>query len=197
MSVDSAKISCTGCSYQVYEHFQPIHLHYVPTASDEPAQQDVIQSHCTTGWCYQCDGYRYIEDINPTQWQAQLRTIQQQQSAVTVELTQRQTGFLQRWWTRSRQRELREQAATLTADNARFNQLLLFFQARQSPARCLQCFSNQTAPISFDGEHRSSSNFVHRCGGRLQISFADFELRCLFRPKTYLLNKEGEQLRCE
>ena len=80
---------------------------------------------------------------------------------------------------------------------AELTDLLEILKNRQSNARCLVCWSDSTAPITFEQESGIAHNFQHECGGNLQIINDHSGPRFHFRMTTYVLNEEGQLLREE
>ena len=191
MSMDSAGIYCTGCNFQSREVYQPILLRYVR------ADGKTIETGRTKGWCYHCSDYADIEDTDLASLQAKLQQYRQQATTLQQQLAQLQRGFLARLRHGFKISDTRWSLEQAQQKQAKIELLLEFFQQRVAKPRCLKCFSEQTAPLSFHRQSYLSENFTHHCGGQLRVAHFDMELRIHFRLKVLVLNSEGELLHQE
>lgn len=191
MSMDAAKIICTGCSYQTFEPFRPLSLEY------HTSDGHVIKSYRSKGWCYHCAGYADIEQLDPQNWSEQLAGTQNERQNAEQRLHAFSQGLLVKLWNWFEIREIQRELAALDHQIQQINDLFQLLKNRKAKARCLNCWSDNTTPLSFTKEERLTYNFQHDCGGRLKIIYDEPELRCFFFPATIVLNGEGELLREE
>ena len=64
---------------------------------------------------------------------------------------------------------------------------------RNSRSRCLACWSERTAPATFDRNDDLTHDFKHACGGMLQrVTDLNAAIWIHFVLTTYVLNTEGE-----
>jgi hypothetical protein len=89
---------------------------------------------------------------------------------------------------------LQYQLEWLDKEIAELGELLEIAKNRESKARCLKCWSDRTAPLTFDSESNIAHDFQHECGGNLQIIHDHSGPRFHFFVSTYVLNEEGEFL---
>lgn len=188
MSVNSARVVCTGCDYQAIEVFRPILIQYHTAAGE------LIEASSTKGWCYCCDGYSDIEHLNCAEFQQQLVEKEEERDSVQVQLVQLSSSLFAKWWHRSTIRWLRRQLDTLNKGTSSLRQLIEIAGTRTAKARCLKCWSDKTAPISFNTDNADTNQFTHQCGGHLQLIHSWDSLRFHFKVTVYTLSEEGERL---
>ena len=58
MSIDSARVFCTGCDYETREVYRPVRIRY------QMANGKTIETGRSKGWCFDCSGYSDIEKID-------------------------------------------------------------------------------------------------------------------------------------
>jgi hypothetical protein len=188
MSIDSARIICTGCDYEASEVYRPIRIRYLYSNGQ------TVETGRIKGWCYNCASYSDIEKINQGDLYEELNSRERKK----FEICQRQQGLnrgiLSNFRHRTKKRQLQERLKWLDKEIAELRNLLEIAMGRKSNARCLKCWSDKTVPLRFDSESNIASNFKHKCGGNLQIVHDQSGPRFNFRVKTYILNEEGEFL---
>lgn len=188
MSIDSARIVCTGCDYEARELYRPIRIRY------ETSNGKSVETGRTKGWCYNCGGYSDIEKLDQGDLRTQLDAKENERRDVRQLLDGINTGFIANLRHRSERRELQYRLERLEEELAEVGGLLEIVKNRKWKARCLKCWSDYTAPVSFDSDDGVARDFVHECGGNLQIIHDHSGPRFHFRVTTYILNEEGELL---
>lgn len=186
MSINTAKVVCTGCDYQTSEVYRPILIKYQTDAGT------TLEVSRTKGWCYCCDGYSDIEHLNYAEFQQQLADEQKEWGVTQVELEQLSNRLFAKVWHRSAIRQRGEKIESLAESIRSLGLLIDIAAARGDKARCLKCWSDKTVPISFNTETADSNNFTHQCGGRLTLIHSWDSPRFHFRVTTFILNAEGE-----
>lgn len=188
MSIDSARIVFTGCDYEARELYRPIRIRY------ETSNGKSVETGRTKGWCYNCGGYSDIEKLDQGDLRTQLDAKENERRDVRQLLDGINTGFIANLRHRSERRELQYRLERLEEELAEVGGLLEIVKNRKWKARCLKCWSDYTAPVSFDSDDGVARDFVHECGGNLQIIHDHSGPRFHFRVTTYILNEEGELL---
>jgi hypothetical protein len=91
--------------------------------------------------------------------------------------------------------------AYLTADAETLRDQLTIAVTRTSGPRCLACWGESTAPVTFSGPDNATKDFQHHCGGQLRkLRREDGEppqLRVHFATTTLVLDPEGRPLLSE
>lgn len=188
MSFDSARIVCTGCDYETLEPFRPILIRY------KTARGKIIELGRTCGWCYDCARYSDIERMNQEELGNSLISEKQERFEVLYLLDQWDRGFLSNFRHQSEKRQLWLRFAYLNKEITKLGELIEIAKRRKSKARCLNCWSDRTVPLTFDSEDNIAHDFQHECGGNLKIIRDHSGPRFFFRLSTYMLNEEGELL---
>jgi hypothetical protein len=188
MSIDSAKIVCTGCDYETHEVYRPIKIRYQTTNGS------IVETGRAKGWCYDCASYSDIERMDPKEFHDELASKDRERCEVVNRQDELNRGFLSNLRHLSEKKELQYQLECLDNEMAELQALLEIAKWRKSKARCLRCWSDKTAPLTFDSESNIAYGFHHECGGNLKISYDDAGPRFNFRVATYVLNAEGECL---
>lgn len=186
MSIDSARIVCTGCDYETREVYRPIRIRY------ETGSGKTVETGRAKGWCYNCGGYSDIEKLDQGDLHTKLVSMENERHAASQRLDELNRGLLANVRHRSKRRELQYRLERLDEDLAEVGGLLEIIKNRKWKARCLKCWSDYTAPVSFDSDDGVAHDFVHECGGNLQIIHDHSGPRFHFRVTTYILNEEGE-----
>jgi hypothetical protein len=62
---------------------------------------------------------------------------------------------------------------------------------RRSKARCLNCYSIETLPVTFSSEDNVANDFTHSCGGKLKSHCVESEFHFSMTPMLRILNSEG------
>jgi len=186
MSIDSARIVCSGCDYETRELYRPIRIRY------ETSNGKTVETGRAKGWCYNCGGYSDIERLDQGDLHAKLVSKESERLDARQRLDEINRGFLANLRHRSERRQLQYQLERLDEELAEVGGLLEITKSRKSKARCLKCWSDYTAPVSFDSDDGVARDFVHDCGGSLQIIHDHSGPRFYFRVATYILNEEGE-----
>ncbi|WP_153304344.1 hypothetical protein [Desulfosudis oleivorans] len=188
MSIDSARIVCTGCDYETYEVYRPIRIRYQTTNGR------AIETGCAKGWCYDCASYSDIERMNQGELHDELVSKERERLEARHHQDELNCGFLSNFRHRSEKRQLQYQLECLNEEIAELGGLLEIAKSRKPKARCLKCWSDRTALLTFDSESNIAYDFKHECGGNLQIIHDHSGPRINFRVSTYILNEEGEFL---
>lgn len=188
MSIDSVRIVCTGCDYETLEVYRPILIRYKTTKGR------TVETGCAKGWCYDCASYSDIERINQKKLHDELISKEREQLEVRHRQDKLNRGFLSNFRHSSEKSQLQYQLEWLDKEIAELGELLAIAKNRKSKARCLKCWSDRTAPLTFDSESNIAHDFQHECGGNLQIIHDHSGPRFNFRLSTYILNEEGKLL---
>lgn len=188
MSVEPSRIFCTGCDYESQVVFRPIRIRY---QRDDGASVEVGR---TRGWCYECDMYTDIENIDPGKFRSELIDHEEKLFELNRKFSQLPSGLFSGLLNRSKKEQLKLEIDALSDQISQARLVLDFFEKRASRARCLKCYSEHTAPVSFDAENHTSKDFVHHCGGKLLILHKGTGLRLNFRSTLYVLDPEGQFL---
>lgn len=188
MSFDSARICCTGCDYETWEHYQPICLVY---RLDDGQR---VKGGITTGWCFNCEEYRDTEELNSDQMQRLLVAKEREQRECQARLGDLPRGRLRRLRSRTERREAKSKIEDLSRDITDVRLLLDIAKKRAGCPRCLRCWSEHTTPLSFDADDNLAHGFKHKCGGMLKMIYEEDTLRLSFSVATYFLNAEGQLL---
>ena len=191
MSIDSARIVCTGCDYETREMYRPFRVRY-QTSSGE-----IVETGRFKGWCYDCAGYSDIEKMNRSKLHDELDSKERRRLEARRRQRELHRGLFAKFRHRSEKRRLESKIQWLDKDIAELSALLEIAKRRKSNARCLTCWSERTAPVTFDPETNIAYDFTHECGGHLQIIHDQSGPRFYFRMVTFVLNEEGEFLREE
>lgn len=186
MSIDSARIVCTGCDYETRELYRPIRIRY------ETSNGKSVETGRAKGWCFNCGGYSDIEKLDRGDLHTKLVSKESERRDASQRLDGINQGFLANLRNRSERRELQDQLERLDEEIAEVGGLLEIAKNRKSKPRCLKCWADKTAPLSFDSQDNVARGFVHECGGNLQIINDHSGPRFHFRVATYILNEEGE-----
>jgi len=188
MSIDSARIICTGCDYETREVYRPIRIRYQTTNGR------IVDTGRTKGWCYNCASYSDIENMNLGKLHNELALKERERIEACHCLHDLNRGFLSNFRHRSEKRQLQDQLEWLNEKIAKLGELLEIAKSRKSNAKCLKCWSDRTTPLTFDSESNIAYDFKHECGGNLQIIHDHSGPRFSFRVSTYILNEEGDFL---
>lgn len=188
MSIDSAGIVCTGCDYETREVYRPIQIRYQTTNGR------TVETGRAKGWCYDCASYSDIERMNQGKLHNDLVSKESERLEARHRQDELNRGLLSNFRHRSEKRQLQYQLEWLDKEIDELGGLLEIAKGRKSKARCLKCWSDRTAPLTFDSESNIAHDFQHECGGNLQIIHDHSGPRFNFRVSTYVLNQEGELL---
>lgn len=191
MSIDSARIRCTGCGYETREVYRPIRIRYLTNNGKS------LATGRAKGWCYDCSSYSDIEYMNKDDLHDALAAKERERLDVRYRLDRLGYGFFSGLRQRSEKKRLQHEIDQLDGEIAELEGLLEIANSRKSNARCLKCWSDRTAPLTFDPRDHIAHNFQHTCGGNLQMLDDPSGPRWNFRLTTYILNEEGELLREE
>lgn len=188
MSIDSARIVCTGCDYETREIYRPIRIRY------QTKSGKIVETGRAKGWCYDCASYSDIERMNQGELHDELVLKDRERLEARHRQDELNRGLLSSFWHRSEKRQFQYQLECLDKEIVELSELLEIAKNRKSKARCLKCWSDRTAPLTFDSESNIAHDFQHHCGGNLQIIQDHSGPRFNFRVSTYVLNEEGEFL---
>jgi hypothetical protein len=133
--------------------------------------------------------------MHPAALRAQLDNAERSRQAVRHREAELNGGFLSRFQNRSERQQLQYQREDVDKEITELTALLDIAQGRTANARCLKCWSDNTAPITFDQNGGIAHDFKHECGGHLQIVHDQSGPRFHFRLTTYILTGEGELVR--
>lgn len=186
----SASIICTGCDYKTTVQYLPISIRY-HTASGRS-----INTHREKGWCYFCGDYSDIESMNLKEFGEKLISTKQKRFEAQNSHDELSRDFFSFFRHFSEKRELQSKLAEYDEEIAKFGWLIEMMKRRKSKARCLKCWSDETAPLTFDSEDNVSHDFNHECGGNLKIihHHSESTVRFFFSTTTYILNEDGKLL---
>ncbi|MFP4071446.1 MAG: hypothetical protein ACLFTB_05315 [Desulfovibrionales bacterium] len=175
MAMPCSVISCTGCNFKEINYQNSIELEY------RLDNGEIVQLERRGGWCREC---RTVRDIEPDFDVESLRErISSEQRKVNLP-SHPLSLFIRRVFgcPKKERRYLRHLKGQLR-----------IAEQRASGPRCLLCGSQRTQPLTFDDQGRSE-NFLHDCGGYLQLKSTDFYASCFnFSPQTIFLDKEGSR----
>ena len=188
MSIDSARIVCTGCDYETREVYRPIRIRY------QTMNGRTVETARAKGWCYDCASYSDIEKMNQGELHDELVSKERERLEAHHHQNELSRGLLSNFWHRSEKKQLLHQLEWLDKEISELSGLLEIAKSRKSNVRCLKCESDKTAPLTFDSESNIAYDFKHECGGNLQIIHDHSGPRFNFRVSTYILNEEGELL---
>lgn len=188
MSINSARIACTGCDYETSEVYRPILIRY-QRASGEP-----IETGRSKGWCFECSGYSDIEKMDRGELHDSLVSKERERLEVHARLAELERSLFSRFRHRRERERSQYELGRLERGITELEILLEIAKSRRAKARCLSCWSDKTFPISFSSDDKVAHKFKHTCGGNLRIIHDRSGNRYHFRKKTYVLNEEGELL---
>ena len=189
MSIDALRICCTGCDFEAAEVFEPLRIVY---RSDDGKG---IESDYQKGWCYRCDTYTHIEHLNAEELREELILKRRERSEFDARLAAISILFLARFRNRSTRSYIEGECQRLDASISDLVGLIQIATTRKSRPRCLECWSADTFPLSFNRETRVAANFKHKCGGLLKSVEHETTLRLSFTGIRILaLTTEGELL---
>lgn len=188
MSIDSARIACTGCDYESTEVYRPIRISYKARGGR------VIETSRAKGWCYACADYSDIEGVSKEDLNEALATKERERLEARSRQDELSIGLLSNLLRRPEKKMIQLQIEDLEKKIAEIAELIEIVRNRKSNARCLKCGSDRTVKVRFDPESNIAHNFQHECGGHLQIIHDHSGPRFHFRLSTYILNEEGELL---
>jgi len=180
------RMICTRCN-----RTEPGAIHSQPR-SYQVDSETRLPVHYQSGWCFDCDGVRNIEDVSPGGAIATIRRAAATLSSATPRRRWLRTGWdcqSYHWLDEGSQfkrefgtRDWHKMGSTLDELANR----LAFLSQRSVPARCLHCFGHNTAELErcADGE---TNGVIHPgCGGRFVV-----EIKGNFRlapPTTMLIH---------
>ena len=185
MSVNSARIICTGCDYEYREIYRPIRIRY------HTKNGRAIETVRDKGWCYGCASYSDIEKLNQKKLHDELVLKERERLEARHRQHELNRGLLSNFMHRSEKGQLQCQLEWLDKQIAEIGALLEIAKRRKSKARCLKCWSERTDTLTFNAESNIAYDFKHECGGNLQIIHDHSGPRFNFRVSTYILNEEG------
>ena len=191
MSISSARVICTGCDYETREFYRPILIRY------KLENGNVIESRRATGWCFDCRGYSDIENLNQGKLHTALAFEEHERLQTRQRLHAINRAFLATLRHRAERKQLMFELRQQDEELSHISGMLKLAMSRKSKAKCLKCGSNKTHSISFDSTDNVARNFVHECGGNLQIMRDSSGPRIRFRVTTLVLNEQGERLSSE
>lgn len=186
MSINSARVVCTGCNYETSEVYRPIIIRYQTTNGL------TVEASRTKGWCYKCESYADIENINREEFQEKLISQKHERDQIHHLQEELSRSLFSKLLSRSKRRQLEFQLERLDESIRSLNKLIEIVSGRSSKARCLNCGSDKTALLTFNSESRVAKDFQHACGGNLRLIHDWQGARFHFKVSTYILNEEGE-----
>ncbi|KKO47750.1 hypothetical protein VT06_15365 [Arsukibacterium sp. MJ3] len=188
MSIDSGRIVCTGCDYKTLEMYRPILIRY------QTKNGKTIETGRAKGWCFGCASYSDIEQIDQVELREELVSKKRERLKTHYRQNKLSSGLLSIFRYRPEKRQLKSKLMRLDNEIDNLGEWLKILENRKSKARCLKCWSDRTAPLTFNTESNIVCNFRHECGGHLQIINDHSGPRFIFRVSTYVLSEEGEFL---
>ncbi len=191
MSITSARICCTMCDYETTEFYCPIYIVYRAANGIE------IRRGRGGGWCYDCDEYVDIESSKSTdvaQLTNELTAASRDRKEEQETLRSLEDGFLAEFRNKAKRCAARSTVNRLDKEIVKLGELLKIVKGRNSPPRCLCCWSMHTAPIVFNESGNITQDFKHKCGGSLKLIPDNNGPAVNFRVETYVLDREGRLL---
>ena len=188
MSVATQRIRCTGCDFEAFETFRPIRLVYRLNDGRE------VETGKVRGWCYRCDNFAYIERLDPQRLRQELSETERAHEKAITSLAELSSIFLAKYRKRSERGRIEVEVARTGSEIDTLRELFQIAVDRRSRPRCLRCWSEDTAPVTFDWGDNTAHDFKHKCGGRLIMSEFEGALRFSYIVQRLVLNAEGELL---
>jgi hypothetical protein len=188
MSIDAVRICCTGCDFEALETFASTGVVYRLSEGKE------IRSYpLRFGWCYRCDGYRQIENMDADRFRRQLNSNRRARARCERRLNDLSKRFLGGLRSRSERRRFRSKRDELDSTIHKLEEWLQIATTRRSSPKCLVCWSEQTAPVSIRWPTPGVLAFKHKCGGNLRV--VDAGVRMHYRGIAMVaLTSEGDLL---
>lgn len=192
MSIDSARICCTGCSFETLEVYRPILVIYRLDNGKE------VTTGRSKGWCYECDSYADIEDLDSGKLSGELAEEERERRDNCSRIDEIAKGFITRLLYRAERRRLLDSIRSFDKEIQALSDLLNIAMNRKTGARCLTCWSGRTMPVTFGSDNLTHNflhhcdNFLHHCGSKLQIIYNNEGMRFNFARTTYVLTADGE-----
>lgn len=129
MSIDSARIVCTGCDYETREVYRPIRIRYQTTTGR------TVETGRAKGWCYDCASYSDIERMNQGELHDELVSKERERLDARHLQDELNRGFLSNFRHRSEKRQLQDQLEWLDKEIADLGVLLEIAKNRKLKAR--------------------------------------------------------------
>ena len=134
MSIDSARVFCTGCDYETREVYRPVRIRY------QMANGKTIETGRSKGWCFDCSGYSDIEKIDEENLREDLVSKERERREQRGRLLELDSGLLAGLRHRSERRRLKYSIERLDEDVAELAGLLEIAKGRKARARCLKFY---------------------------------------------------------
>ena len=188
MSVPQTRIYCTECDLERWYVDRPIRIVYRWPIGKE------WETRRSQGWCYECDNYRDIENMDRERLASDLVEMEWKRHVKRARLAELSNRFLAGIRYRSARRTLRYAIERLDKEIQDIEKLLDIATQRNSRSRCLTCWSDKTARATFDFKGKLTRDFKHACGGMLVSELDLGGLWVRYATTRYVLNTEGELL---
>ena len=117
MSIDSARIVCTGCDYETREVYRPIRIRY------QTMTGRTVESGRASGWCYNCASYSDIERMNQGKFHDELASKERERLDARHLQDELNRSFLSIFRHRSEKRRLQDQLESLDKEVAELGAL--------------------------------------------------------------------------
>ena len=190
----STKIVCSNCDFATYRPEGPTFINYILNDGTE------FKTAPAHGWCYECGTYSMIEDMNPDSLGKRLFLNTLRRSEGLFRFRSWTTLFFRPLHSWKNYKDARDELKWIDTSIERLHNLLLIAGQRESPPRCLSCWSVRTASVTFVPIAASFSvayDFRHDCGGLLRAVDEEPSLFITARTQILVVNSEGNLLRNE
>ena len=198
MSMPATSITCDRCNFTTSNTvFWGIYYYQINDDS-------LIHIERGAGWCFDCQTFTSIEELNKEKAMAKLHRLKKELSEHQEQLSKIEsykTGFITKLFTSgSKFADLKEKVNYLQTN---VNEALLYvnlINSRKSPPRCLRCCRSNITPFVIpsveDGSGKHLSGFIHpNCGGNIIVENEGIRIAKKLRTRIYSM--EGNFLKEE
>jgi hypothetical protein len=186
--ITDTHFACTRCQFEHSRLEPPNRLFYhLPDGRE-------AHGFSTLGWCNNCRLIRDIEDLDTSRTEEASATRYRFAQARAEELAALPTDWLQRFRRRHQRRHLDAARTDLESEGEKLKAHAEVVRGRNSGPRCLECGSEETAALSFDGEDGVDTSFEHQCGGHLRMLDTEPGILAHVDIREMVLSPEGEVL---
>ena len=152
MSLPLANIYCTGCDFETRDLYRPIRIVYRWASGKQ------LETGRQKGWCYHCDDYRDIENMDPERLASDRAEMERQRSEKRARFAELSKGFFAGIRNRSTRRTLRYAIEGLDEEMQETGELL-DIAAKPRPA-------SPPPPEAHHPRSRPLPHFTHRPSSR-------------------------------
>jgi len=158
----------------------------------------------SVGWCFDCQTFTPIEELNKEKATAELQRLKKELSEYQEQLNKTEsykTGFITRLFTSgSKLAGLKEKVKYLQANVDEARLYVNLINSRKNPPRCLLCCRSNITPFVLpsveDGSGKHLSGFIHpNCGGNIIVENEGIRISKKLRTRIYSM--EGNFLKEE